>query len=98
MKPIHLFPIFSIIFVTASGCVSENGQSGTCDNETEALLYQGRDSKVVDLNCVECWSFIAKWTGVKIADLFEEAGNYEMRVRLFFTARMDILPLLIRTT
>jgi len=42
MKPIHLFPIFPIIFVTASGCVSENGQSGTYDNETEALSYQGR--------------------------------------------------------
>lgn len=46
MKPIHLFPIFPIIFVTASGCVSENGQSGTYDNETEALSYQGRVRKL----------------------------------------------------
>nr|WP_230629323.1 MULTISPECIES: molybdopterin-dependent oxidoreductase [Methanosarcina] len=38
----------------------------------------------MDLNCVECWSFIAKWTGVKIADLFEEAGNYENESTIIF--------------
>ncbi|WP_268990266.1 hypothetical protein [Methanosarcina barkeri] len=26
--------------------------------------------KSCGLNCVEGWSFIAKWTGVKIADLY----------------------------
>lgn len=84
MKPIRLFPLFSIIFATVSGCVSENGHSGTYDNETEALSYQRWDSKVVDLNCVECWSFIAKRTGVKIADLFEEAENYENASTIIF--------------
>lgn len=31
-------------------------------------------SKVVKLNCVEGWSFTAKWTGVPVKTLFDEAG------------------------
>jgi DMSO/TMAO reductase YedYZ molybdopterin-dependent catalytic subunit len=132
MKPIHLFLIFSIIFVTASGCVSENGQPGTYDNETENLSNEGKSltpiaqqrnnairgtqyidresyrlqvnglvenplnltyeeitglpqtSKVVDLNCVEGWSFTAKWTGVRVAELFEEAGAMENATTVIF--------------
>jgi DMSO/TMAO reductase YedYZ molybdopterin-dependent catalytic subunit len=41
-------------------------------------------SKVVELNCVEGWSFTAKWTGVKIADLFEEAGAMENATTVIF--------------
>jgi DMSO/TMAO reductase YedYZ molybdopterin-dependent catalytic subunit len=41
-------------------------------------------SKVVDLNCVEGWSFTAKWTGVKIADIFEEAGVMENATTVIF--------------
>jgi DMSO/TMAO reductase YedYZ molybdopterin-dependent catalytic subunit len=43
-----------------------------------------RTSKVVDLNCVEGWSFTAKWTGVRIADIFEEAGAMENVTTVIF--------------
>lgn len=41
-------------------------------------------SRVVDLNCVEGWSFTAKWTGVRMADLFEEAGVMENVTTVIF--------------
>ena len=41
-------------------------------------------SKVVDLNCVEGWSFTAKWTGVKMADLFAETGAVENATTVIF--------------
>ena len=132
MKLSPLFLIFLFIFVLISGCVSENREPETYNNETENLSYQGqtltpiaqqrnnaiegtqyidRDSyrlrvdglvenprnftyeeittlpqtsKVVDLNCVEGWSFTAKWTGVKIAELFEEAGAMENASTVIF--------------
>lgn len=136
MKQIHLLLIFSVAFIVlftaVSGCVSERGDPGTYDNETETLSYQGeqltpiaqqrnnairgtqyidresyrlqvdglvenpRDftyeeitglpqtSKVVELNCVEGWSFTAKWTGVKIAEVFEEAGAMENATTVIF--------------
>ncbi|HWQ45209.1 MAG TPA: molybdopterin-dependent oxidoreductase, partial [Methanosarcina barkeri] len=131
----HLFLIFLIVFIIASGCVSERKEPGIYDNQTENLSYQGKvltpiaeqrnnaiqgtqyldresyrlqvnglvenplnltykeitglpqTSKVVDLNCVEGWSFTAKWTGVKIADLLEEAGAMEnATVVIFYSA------------
>ena len=132
MKLIHLFLIFSVIFVITSGCVSEKKGPGVYDNQTENLSYQGKSltpiaeqrtrdikgtqyidresyrlqvdglvenprnftyeeiiglpetSKVVDLNCVEGWSFTAKWTGVKIADLFNETGTLENATTVIF--------------
>ncbi|MGB9938670.1 molybdopterin-dependent oxidoreductase [Methanosarcina sp.] len=132
MKPIHLFLIFFSVFITVSGCVSERGEPGTYDNETENLSYEGESltpiaqqrnnairgtqyidresyrlqvdglvenplnlnyeeitglpqtSKVVDLNCVEGWSFTAKWTGVRIEDLFEKAGAMENATTVIF--------------
>lgn len=132
MKPIHLFLIFLIVFIIASGCVSERKEPGIYDNQPENLSYQGKlltpiaeqrnnaiqgtqyidrdsyrlqvnglvenplnltykeitglpqTSKVVDLNCVEGWSFTAKWTGVRIADLFEEAGTMENATMVIF--------------
>lgn len=132
MKPIHLLLIISVAFTVFSGCVSDRGETGVYDNQTETLSYQGeqltpiaqqrnnaikgtqyieresyrlqvdglvenpRDftyeeitglpqtSKVVDLNCVEGWGFTAKWTGVRIADLFEEVGAMENATTAIF--------------
>jgi DMSO/TMAO reductase YedYZ molybdopterin-dependent catalytic subunit len=132
MKIILLFLIVSVAFSITLGCISERGEPGTYDNQTENLSYQGKSltpiegqrnnaikgtqyidresyrlqvdglvenplnltyeeitglpqtSKVVDLNCVEGWSFSAKWTGVKIADLFEEAGAMENATTVIF--------------
>ncbi|MDR7667164.1 molybdopterin-dependent oxidoreductase [Methanosarcina sp. Z-7115] len=41
-------------------------------------------SKVVDLICVEGWSFTAKWTGVKMADLFAETGAFKNATTVIF--------------
>jgi DMSO/TMAO reductase YedYZ molybdopterin-dependent catalytic subunit len=41
-------------------------------------------SKVIDLNCVEGWSFTAKWTGVKIAEIFEKTGAMENATTVIF--------------
>ncbi|KKH45829.1 molybdopterin-dependent oxidoreductase [Methanosarcina sp. 1.H.A.2.2] len=132
MKPIHLLLIISFAFTVFSGCVSDRGEKGVYDNQTETLSYQGeqltpiaqqrnnaikgtqyidrenyrlqvdglvenpRDftyeeitglpqtSKVVDLNCVEGWGFTAKWTGIRIADLFEEVGAMENTTTVIF--------------
>lgn len=136
MKIIHLFLTFSItfaiLFIAFSGCISDRGDPGVYDNETENLSYQGekltpiaqqrnnaikgtqyidredyrlqvdglvenprnftyeeitglpQTSKVVDLNCVEGWSFTAKWTGVKIAEIFEETGVMENATNVIF--------------
>lgn len=40
----------------------------------EEITGLPQTSKVVDLNCVEGWIFTAKWTGVKIAEIFDEVG------------------------
>jgi DMSO/TMAO reductase YedYZ molybdopterin-dependent catalytic subunit len=132
MKPILLFLIFSVMFVIASGCVSEKKEPETYGNQTENLSYKGESltpidqqrnnaiegtqyidkesyrlrvdglvedprnftyeeitrlpetSKVVDLNCVEGWSFTAKWTGVKMADLIAETGAMENATTVIF--------------
>jgi DMSO/TMAO reductase YedYZ molybdopterin-dependent catalytic subunit len=136
MKPIHLLLVFSItftvLFSACSGCISDRGEPGVYDNETENLSYQGekltpiaqqrnnaikgtqyidrenyrlqvdgivekprnftyeeiialpQTSKVVDLNCVEGWSFTAKWTGVKVAEIFEETGAMENATTVIF--------------
>ncbi len=132
MKPILLVLIFSVIFVIASGCVSEKKEPETYGNQTENLSYKGESltpiaqqrnnalegtqyidkesyrlrveglvenprnftyeeitglpetSKVVDLNCVEGWSFTAKWTGVKMADLIAETGAGENATTVVF--------------
>lgn len=38
------------------------------------ILAMPQTSKVVDLNCVEGWNFTAKWTGVKVSDIFNKTG------------------------
>lgn len=136
MKLIRLLPVFSVVFIICfvafSGCISDRGEPGVYDNETENLSYQGEQltpiaqqrnnairgtqnidredyrlqvdglvenprnityeeiiglpqtSKVVDLNCVEGWSFTAKWTGVKVAEILEETGAMENATTVIF--------------
>jgi DMSO/TMAO reductase YedYZ molybdopterin-dependent catalytic subunit len=48
----------------------KNPQNFTYDE----ILKMPQTSKVVDLNCVEGWSFTGKWTGVKISDIFKKTG------------------------
>lgn len=136
MKLISLLLVYSIaftvLFITISGCVSDRGEPGVYNNETENLSYQGEQltpiaqqrnnairgtqyidredyrlqvdglmensrnftyeeitslpqtSKVVELNCVEGWSFTAKWTGVKIAEIFEETNAMENATTVIF--------------
>ncbi len=44
-------------------------------------------SKVVKLNCVEGWSFNAKWTGVPVKTLFNETGiNKNATTVIFYSA------------
>jgi len=44
-------------------------------------------SRVVDLNCVEGWSFTAKWTGPALVDLFAAARvKPEAVIAIFYTA------------
>ncbi|WP_440947594.1 molybdopterin-dependent oxidoreductase [Methanosarcina sp. T3] len=50
----------------------------------EEITELPQTSKVVDLNCVEGWSFTAKWTGVKIAEIFEEVGAMENATTVIF--------------
>ncbi|AKB25721.1 Sulfite oxidase-like enzyme [Methanosarcina sp. MTP4] len=53
----------------------------------EEIKALPRTSKVVDLDCVEGWGFTGKWTGVKIADLFEEVGVMEnVSTVIFYSA------------
>lgn len=41
-------------------------------------------SKIVPLNCVEGWNFIAKWTGVPLKTLFDETGIVENATTVIF--------------
>ncbi|MCC4771707.1 molybdopterin-dependent oxidoreductase [Methanosarcina sp. DH2] len=50
----------------------------------EEITGLPQTSKVIDLNCVEGWSFNAKWTGVEIAEIFEETGVMENATTVIF--------------
>ena len=50
----------------------------------EEIIGLPQTSKVVDLNCVEGWSFTAKWTGVKVAEILEETGAMENATTVIF--------------
>jgi DMSO/TMAO reductase YedYZ molybdopterin-dependent catalytic subunit len=50
----------------------------------EELLAYPNVSKVDRLNCVEGWSFIAKWTGVPVKTLFDEVGVKENATNVIF--------------
>jgi DMSO/TMAO reductase YedYZ molybdopterin-dependent catalytic subunit len=57
-----------------------------------AITYNGltaypQDSWLLNLNCVEGWSFTAKWTGPKLSSIFEDAGvKPEAKIAIFYTA------------
>lgn len=50
----------------------------------EEIIGLPQTSKVIELNCVEGWSFNAKWTGVRIAEIFEETGVMENATTVIF--------------
>ena len=50
----------------------------------EEITGLPQTSKVIELNCVEGWSFNAKWTGVRIAEIFEEAEVVENATTVIF--------------
>ncbi|MBN1133326.1 MAG: molybdopterin-dependent oxidoreductase [Methanosarcinaceae archaeon] len=62
--------------------------SGLVDRPVEftydQLLAYPNVSKIDRLNCVEGWSFIAKWTGVPVKTLFDEAGIKENATNVIF--------------
>jgi DMSO/TMAO reductase YedYZ molybdopterin-dependent catalytic subunit len=46
-----------------------------------------QESRLVKLNCVEGWSFTAKWTGPTLASIFEQAGvQPDAKTVIFYTA------------
>ncbi len=52
----------------------------------DELLEYPQESWLMDLNCVEGWSFIAKWTGPQLNSVFEDAGvQPEAKVAIFYT-------------
>ncbi len=62
------------------GGLVENPQNFTY----EEITGLPQTSKVVDLICVEGWSFTAKWTGVKMSDLFAETGAFGNATTVIF--------------
>ncbi len=53
----------------------------------DELLKYPQESWLMDLNCVEGWSFVAKWTGPQLNSIFEDAGvQPEAKVAIFYTA------------
>ncbi|MDD3520924.1 MAG: molybdopterin-dependent oxidoreductase [Actinomycetota bacterium] len=57
-----------------------------------AITYDGlaaypQESYLMDLNCVEGWSFTAKWTGPKLSSILADAGvKPEAKIAIFYTA------------
>jgi DMSO/TMAO reductase YedYZ molybdopterin-dependent catalytic subunit len=53
----------------------------------DELASYSQQSWLMDLNCVEGWSFTAKWTGPKLTDIFNDAGvKPEAKIAIFYTA------------
>ncbi len=61
---------------------------GLVENPTELtydqILEYPSTSKVVDMNCVEGWGFIAKWTGVLVETLFNDVVVKENATTVIF--------------
>jgi DMSO/TMAO reductase YedYZ molybdopterin-dependent catalytic subunit len=52
----------------------------------DQLLEYPQDSWLMDLNCVEGWDFIAKWTGPQLNSIFNDAGvQPEAKIAIFYT-------------
>ena len=53
----------------------------------DELLEYPQESWLMDLNCVEGWNFVAKWTGPQLNSIFEDAGvQPEAKIAIFYTA------------
>lgn len=53
----------------------------------DELLEYPQESWLMNLNCVEGWNFIAKWTGPQLNSIFEDAGiQPEAKIAIFYTA------------
>jgi len=51
------------------------------------LLAYPQESWLMDLNCVEGWSFTAKWTGPELNSIFNDAKvKPEAKIAIFYTA------------
>jgi DMSO/TMAO reductase YedYZ molybdopterin-dependent catalytic subunit len=51
------------------------------------LLAYPQEDRLMNLNCVEDWNFIAKWTGPSLSAIFADAGiKPEAKIAIFFTA------------
>jgi DMSO/TMAO reductase YedYZ molybdopterin-dependent catalytic subunit len=51
------------------------------------LLAYPQESWLMDLNCVEGWSFTAKWTGLQLNAIFNDAKvKPEAKIAIFYTA------------
>ena len=51
------------------------------------LLAYPQESRLSDLDCVDGWSFTAKWAGPVLIDILDDAGvNPEAKVAIFCTA------------
>jgi len=53
----------------------------------DELMAYPQESWLMDLNCVEGWDFVAKWTGPQLNSIFEDAGvQSEAKIAIFYTA------------
>src|SRR4030042_6836618 len=53
----------------------------------DELLEYPQESWLMDLNCVEGWNFVAKWTGPQLNSIFEADGvQLKQKVAIFYTA------------
>jgi DMSO/TMAO reductase YedYZ molybdopterin-dependent catalytic subunit len=51
------------------------------------LLAYSQESWLMDLDCVEGWSFTAKWTGPELNNIFDDARvKPEAKIAIFYTA------------
>lgn len=51
------------------------------------LLAYTQESWLMDLDCVEGWSFTAKWTGPELNTIFNDAGiKPEAKIAIFYTS------------
>lgn len=52
----------------------------------DELLEYPQESWLMNLNCVEGWSFTAKWTGPQLNSILEDAGvQPEAKIAIFYT-------------
>ncbi len=53
----------------------------------DALAAYPQEEWLMDLNCVEGWSFTAKWTGPKLSSLFDDAAvKPDAKIAIFYSS------------